>query len=382
MTVIVLSAVCALLAGFVLGWAASAYAHQRRRGAERDALGAVLQQLAANELERSTQRWQQLGDEKEKLLKEQLAGHEKALTALLTPLADKIKEYDQQRQEAFGRLANEMTRVTAANELLRQETAQLSKALSQPQARGRWGELTLRRVVELAGMTARVDFNEQVSIKGEDERSRPDMLISMPSGRSVVVDAKVPLDAYLQACEQSDSAQRDQLLAQHARKMREMVNRLSAKAYWEKIEGAPDFVVMFVPGDQFLSAALAQDQALLDDALAKRVVIATPSTLLALLRVVAEGWRAAALETNARAISALGVELYSRFNVLIGHLAKIRQGLEQAIKAFNSAVSSLEGRLLPQLRRFRELHADDGNEPAHLGAIDSPLSSLPEEEEQ
>lgn len=373
--VLILSVVCALLAGFVAGWAAHALAAERRRRAETDTLGAVLQQLAAQELERGTQRWLQLSDEKDKLLKEQLSNHAQQLSQMLTPLADQIKVLEQQRQEAYGRLDNALKNVVEASNKLREETTQLSKALSQPQARGRWGELTLRRVVELAGMTAHVDFDEQVSITGEGERGRPDMVVHLPNGRTIVVDAKVPLDAYLQACEQIDDARRAEWLSQHARKVRDMVNLLSSKDYCSKLPGAPDFVVLFVPGDQFLSAALMQDEGLLEFALGKRVVLATPSTLLALLRVVAEGWRAAEIHANVERIKNMGVELYNRFNTLLGYMRDIADGLAKAIKAYNSTVSSLNSRLVPMLKEFGKLQGDDGTRVPQMTAVDTPLDT-------
>jgi len=377
---ITLSVVSALLAGFVAGWAAGAYAAERRKRAEADTLGAVLQQLAAQELERGTQRWQQLSEEKDKLLKEQLSHHVELLKTMLTPLTEHIRALEQQRQEAYGRLDAAMKNVVEASAKLREETAQLSNALSQPQARGRWGELTLRRVVELAGMVPRVDFFEQVSVSGEDERSRPDMVVRLPDDRSILVDAKVPLDAYLRACEQTDSAQRDALLHEHAAKLRAMVKSLSAKAYWEKFGKAPDFVVMFVPGDQFLSAALSKDETLLEDALGKRVVLATPSTLLALLRVVAEGWRASEVQANLELIKKMGSELYKRFNILIGHIKNIADGLAKAVKAYNDAVSTMNKVLFRKLKEFGELQGEDGASMPALTSVEPPVDAPQERE--
>lgn len=378
--IVTLSAVCALLAGFVAGWALHAYAAERRKRTDADTLGAVLQQLAAQELERGTQRWQQLSDEKDKLLKEQLGYHVQLLNTMLTPLADHIKALEQQRQEAYGRLDNALKSVVEASVKLREETTHLSKALSQPQARGRWGELTLRRVVELAGMTARVDFDEQVSITGEDERSRPDMVVRLPHGHCIVVDAKVPLDAYLQACEHSDDTQRQQCMVLHARNLRDMVKRLAAKSYADKVSGAPDFVVLFVPGDQFLSAALACDETLLDDALGKKVVLATPSTLLALLRVVAEGWRASDVQANLEQIKQMGIDLYKRFNTLIGYVKNIADGLAKAVKAYNDTVSSMNKMLFPKLRQFGELQGENGTAIAALPPVEMPAETPQERE--
>lgn len=371
--VTLLSAFCALLIGFFVGWAACALVEARRRRTESATLGALLQQIAAQEVERGAQRWQQLSDEQEKLLKEQLSHHKEQLTQLLAPLAEHLKTLEQQRHEAYGRLDAAIKGVIETNLQLRTETAHLTRALSQPQARGRWGELTLRRVVELAGMVPRVDFVEQVQVGSGEDAVRPDMVIRLPNGHNIAVDAKIPLDAYLQACQQSDDAQRKQLFEQHARKLRDMVNKLASKAYAEKIGAATDFVVIFVPGEQFLSAALAHDDTLLEYALGKRVVLATPSTLLALLRVVAEGWRAAEIQANVERIKNMGLELYNRFNTLLGYIKEIADGLLKAIKAYNSAVSSMNSRLIPMVKEFGKLHGDDGSRVPQLNAVEAPL---------
>lgn len=370
--VLMLSVVCALLAGFVAGWAAHALAAERRRRAETDTLGAVLQQLAAQELERGTQRWQQLSDEKDKLLKEQLSHHVQLLDRMLTPLADHIKALEQQRQEAYGRLDNALKNVVEASNKLREETTQLSKALSQPQARGRWGELTLRRVVELAGMVPRVDFIEQTSVNDAGNTKRPDMVVNLPHQRCIVVDAKTPLDAYLQACAETDDNRRNDLLNQHASKLRAMVKDLASKSYADTIGRTAEFVVLFVPGEQFLSAALASDTKLLDYALEKKVVLATPSTLLALLHVVAEGWRISDVHANLEHIKNLGIELYSRFDYVISHIRTIADGLTKAVAAYNDAIGSLNNRLIPMLRKFGALQGQ--NETAALEPVEPPAA--------
>ncbi|MCX7848425.1 MAG: DNA recombination protein RmuC [bacterium] len=375
-----LSVLCALLIGFLTGWALHAFAAERRKRSELDALGAALQQLAAQQLESGTQRWLQLSEEKEKLLREQLSHHAQLLSTMLTPLADHIKALEQQRAEAYGRLDNAIKNVIETSLKLRDETAQLTKALSQPQPRGRWGELTLRRVVELAGMAERVDFLEQVSVAGEDERGRPDMVVHLPNGHKIVVDAKTPLDAFLQACAQTDESQRTKLLEQHACKLREMVKKLASKSYTEQIKGAADFVVLFVPGDQFLSAALACDTTLLDDALSKKVVIATPSTLLALLRAVAEGWRAADVQANLEHIKQIGIDLYKRFNTLIAHVKDIADGLSKAVKAYNNAVASMSRMLFPKLREFGELQGQDTAAMPELPRVEVPVAPPQEKE--
>lgn len=365
--VLTLSVVCALLAGFVAGWALHALMAARRQRAETETLSAVLQQLASQELERGTQRWLQLSDEKDKLLKEQLSNHVQLLDRMLTPLAEHIKSLEQQRQEAYGRLDNALKSVVEASNKLREETTQLSKALSQPQARGRWGELTLRRVVELAGMVPRVDFIEQTSVRNGADMKRPDMVVNLPNQRCIAVDAKTPLDAYLQACAETDDGRRKELLIQHARKLRAMVNELASKSYAETIGRTAEFVVLFVPGEQFLSAALASDDTLLDYALGKKVVLATPATLLALLHAVAEGWRVSDVHANLEQIKNVGIELFNRFDSLLGYIKKIAEGLAKAVAAYNEAIGSVNNRLIPMLRKFGELQGQkDTNELARV----------------
>ncbi|MDD2676389.1 MAG: DNA recombination protein RmuC, partial [Methylacidiphilaceae bacterium] len=240
---------------------------------------------------------------------------------------------------------------------LRSETANLVKALRQPVVRGRWGEMQLRGVVEMAGMVERCDFFEQTSIEGEEGRLRPDLIIRLPGGKQIVIDAKAPIAAYLEAVEASDEPARMARLAVHARQVREHIANLSKKAYWEQFAPTPEFVVLFLPGEMFFSAALQQDPGLLDYGVGKRVIPATPTTLIALLQAVAYGWQQEALTENARAISELGRTLYKRIATLADHWAGVGKGMEQAIKAYNKATATLESRVLVTARRFTGLQA-------------------------
>ncbi len=380
-TLIIAIGICALIAGFSLGWFLGTRAAVRREQATEEQLKTAFQSLASEQMDKNTERFFVLAGERDKYSREMLSNHAESLEKLVKPLAQKLTEFDTQRQEMYGRLANELKRVTEANEKLRVETLNLSNALRQPQVRGRWGETTLRRVVELAGMVAHVDFEEQVSATTDTGRLRPDMIINLPNGHSVVVDAKVALDAYLQANEETDGSKRDESLKRHARHMRTHMQMLSQKRYWEQFTAATEFVVMFVPGDHFLTAALQNDPTLIDDGMKDKVVIATPSTLIALLRAIEFGWRQVALQENAREISNLGKELYTRANVFIGHLSDIKKGLESAIGAFNKAIGSFQRNLLPGLRKFRELRADDGTDVKELGEIEAGTRSLPDREE-
>ncbi len=379
-TITILISLCALVTVFFIGWLLGTKTSLAKNKETEDSIKTVFQALAAEQLDRSTDRFVKMASEREKIVGEQLSRHKEAISNLLTPLSEKLKEVEKNRQESYGKLANELQRVTQSNEKLRAETTNLTNALRQPQSRGRWGETTLKRVVELAGMVEHVDFEEQVSTTTEAGRLRPDMTVNMPNGHIVVVDSKVALNAYLQACEQTSEEEKDKFLHDHARQMRTHVKQLSQKEYWSHLSEGTEFVVMFVPGEHFLSAALQYDTMLMDDAMKNRVVIATPTTLIALLRAIEYGWRSASLERNAKEISELGKELYSRANVFISHLEKIKRGLLSAISSFNDAVGSLEHKFLPQLRRFKELRADNGKEIVEINTIEEPLRQTPPEE--
>jgi DNA recombination protein RmuC len=277
------------------------------------------------------------------------------------PIADALARMDAQlqrlerdRQQARGALDEQLRSLVAGQDRLRNETGALVAALRQPQTRGRWGELQLRRVVELAGMTAHCDFVEQASVAGDDGLLRPDLVVQLPGGKQVIVDAKAPLNAFLDAYEASDETTRTAALAGHARLLREHVRRLSAKAYWDQFETAPDFVFLFLPGEHFYSAALEADPSLLEEGARQSVLIATPTTLIALLRAVAYGWQQERVTEDARAVAQLGRDLHRRLETFAEHLQRVGTRLRSAVGAYNDAVGSFEHRVLPGARRLAE----------------------------
>jgi DNA recombination protein RmuC len=279
------------------------------------------------------------------------------IRAALVKQETQAQELERLRVESHGKLGGQIEGLMNVQSILQRETRNLSTALRRPEVRGRWGELTLRRVVELSGMSEHCDFAEQPEVQTGEGTLRPDLLVRMPEARDLVVDAKTPLDAYMDAIEASDDETRAAALARHARHVEQRVRELSLKSYWEQFENSPEFAVLFLPGDQFLSAALVERPDLLDNALKQSIIIATPSTLMALLKVVAYGWRNAAATENAAEIRELGQELHRRLTTFVGHLQKVGRSLDNALGAYNSAVGSFERNVTPQARRFTELGA-------------------------
>jgi len=273
----------------------------------------------------------------------------------LDRLHDRLMDVEQQRASWQGQLRQQVEDVRHSTDLLRRETGALSTALRRPHVRGQWGELHLRRAVELAGMVEHCDFQEQVHIAREDGNHRPDLVVRLAGGRSVVVDAKVPLDAHLDALATDDPEEAAGHLRRHLRQVRSHVDTLAGKGYWRSMPGAPEFVVMFVPAESFLAAALDTDPSLLEYAATRDVVIATPTTLIALLRTVAHGWTTEALAERTREIHELGRELHARVGVMGGHLDKVGRSLKGAVEAFNGAVGSIETRVLVTARQFEDI---------------------------
>jgi DNA recombination protein RmuC len=284
-----------------------------------------------------------------------IAGLVEPLRAALERTEAQAQILERERRETFGALRAQLETLSGAQAQLQRETRNLVTALRRPEVRGRWGELTLRRLVELAGLSEHCDFSEQPRVAGEEGALRPDLVVHMPDARELVVDAKTPLDAYLAALEAASEEERQLALRRHAQQVETRVRELAGKSYWSQFERSPEFAVLFLPGDQFLSAALAERPGLLEDALAQSVIIATPSTLIALLKAVAYGWRQSAVAHNAAVIRDLGQELYRRLTSFTGHLGRMGQRLGAAVEAYNAAVGSLERQLLPQARRFTEL---------------------------
>jgi DNA recombination protein RmuC len=288
----------------------------------------------------------------------------------LTRFDQNVQKLEVSRAEAYGSLTQQIQHLMQSQVELRDSTDQLKNALRAPQHRGRWGEIQLRRVVELAGMLAHCDFHEQQTLFG-DRNLRPDVIIHLPNGRDIVVDAKVSLDAYLRAIETADEAKRDALLTDHARQVRTHVKSLGEKGYWERLPGSPDFVVAFLPLESIYSAALQKDGELLNFGVDKRVLLATPTTLIALLYAVAHGWRERDFAENAERIQAVGKELYDRVVNMHGHVAKLGRELGGAVAAYNSAVGSLETRVLVSARKFRDLQQSPSREMEVLESVDA-----------
>jgi len=347
----------------------------------RSQLTTAFSELANQSLKSNSENFLRLAKEKlgaqQDQAKRDLGDREKAIEDLVKPIRDsldasqkQITELEKTRSEAYGGIKSQLEAMQLSQQSLTQETQNLVKALRRPEVRGRWGEITLRRLVELAGMVEHCDFQEQVHNVGDDQVIRPDMVVRMPNQRDVIVDVKTPLDAYLEAVEAKDDTQRQLALRRHARNVREHIRALSSKAYWAQFENSPEFVILFIPGDQFLSAALSEDPDLIESALSQQIILATPTSFVALLKAVAYGWRQLALADNALEIRQLAEDLYGRLTTFVTHMNKVGRQLASSVESYNRAVGSLERKVLPGARKFVELGIQTKKEMEKVETLD------------
>jgi DNA recombination protein RmuC len=352
---------------------------RRLLGEARERLGETFKALGADVLRESGAA---LVERAREAVDAQMRQRQDAIDALVRPLADALGRYEAglrgleaTRQHAYGSLEEQVRALAASSAELTRETGHLVTALRTPHVRGRWGELTLRRVVELAGMVAHCDFLEQVTVERDGGRLRPDMVVRLPAGREILVDAKAPLAAYLDASTARTPEERQAALARHAQQVRQHLYGLAAKAYWEEFGQSAELAVMFIPGEAFVAAAVEVDASLIEDGLARKVVVATPTTLVALLRAIAFGWRQEQVARSAEEISRLGADLYGRLQTLGGYFDDLGKALGRATAAYNRAVGSMESRVLVSARKFRDLGAATREEIAAL----EPLEQQPRE---
>lgn len=310
--------------------------------------------------------------------KHELDKKESSIHSIIKPIREtmektqhQLQEIEKERKEAYGSLSKHLENMAISQNLLNTETRKLVQAFRRPEVRGQWGEMTLKRLAELAGLVEHCDFYEQISTQDDEgAQLRPDMIVRLPAGREIIIDSKTPLDAYLDAMEAQSDDEKELALQRHLKHLKQRVRELSSKAYWQQFEQSPDFVVLFIPGDQFLNAALDQDRSLIEETLKLKVIIATPTSFVALLRAVAFGWRQETLAKNAVEIKRLGEDMYSRISTFTDYLTKVGKSLDQSVTSYNKAVGSLNTRVMPTTRKFKELGIEAKKEITEPEAVE------------
>jgi len=372
---------------------------QQSRGQLDDILKQTQEQLAntfnqlSNEaLARNNNSFLKLAEENLKRFqseaKAELSSKEKSIEQLVKPINEALKQttkqihnIEKERKEAYGSLRNTIDQMNLSQQNLQQETQNLVQALRRPEVRGQWGEMTLRRLAELSGMVAHCDFFEQTHTATETGAIRPDMIVRLPESREIIVDAKTPLDAYLSAMQAKDDATRTIELKRHAQIIRSRVRELSAKNYWAEYTQSPEFVVLFIPGEQFLSAALEIDNTLLEDSMSQNIILATPTNFIALLRAVSYGWKQQALAENAIEVRELGETIYKRLATFSSHLEKLGKSLNSSVDHYNKSVGSLERQVMPSGRKFVEMGIRAKTELSELQPIDKQVREVQDQRE-
>ncbi|MDH5564197.1 MAG: DNA recombination protein RmuC [Nitrospirota bacterium] len=344
-------------------------------------LSDTFRSLASEALAGNNEGFLTLAEEKFKALKDETANEihhrQTSLEALMNPLTESLRAYQQEtkaledkRLREFSSVSEQLKYLAAAQSTLQAETSKLVNALRSPHVRGRWGEIALRKTAELAGMSAYCDFHEQESVSTETGRLRPDMLVKLPAGRDVVVDSKVPLNAFLDSLEATTDESREIALKRHAGQVKTHIRQLASKEYWDQFPAAPEFVVLFIPNDSFLAAAAEQDPSLIESALTQKVVIATPTTFIALLRAIAYGWRQEQVAEGAQRISTLGQELAERMGTMVEHFSKVGHALGRTVESYNATIASLENRVLPSARKFKQLGVNPRKDLSDLQPVE------------